>query len=75
MQLDLLTAQTGSLLISVYNDQWKLMWHSLFKKNYVFYYSTIPSFVQNMCMDNSTINTFGGKNMKQCLNNFTLQRL
>ena len=31
MQLDLLTAQTGNLLISVYNDQWKLMWYCLLK--------------------------------------------
>ena len=30
-------------------------------KNYFFYYSAMPSFVQNMCMDISTINTFGGK--------------
>ena len=51
MQLDLLTKQTGNRLISVYNDQWKLMWHS-------------PSFVQNMCLDNPTINTFGRKKMK-----------
>ena len=74
MQLDLLTAQTGNLLISVYNDQWKLMRYSLFKKNYFFYYSAIPSFVQNMCMGNSTINTFGGKNETMSYN-FTLQRL